>query len=388
MPARRRSSSRKRVYKRRRSYSSYGRRTYRRSTPRVRQMSRSARGRTQCVCPGDMSPGTKFALAQLDPFDVVVSGAKVPDSNVQPSISTTDIEQVSLTSSAVSTDLNGMAFRPQYTWGTVTATAGAALGWGATYTSNSNYRSKRTAYANAIELTRPVAHGIRISSPIAPTNASGFVHVALSTETNYGTAAWTFPTTIAQISGCQFYKRVTLASLTQSPLTICNKWTDETAFRYSSPTSDIIQATGIGFQTDFSWAVIVIITEGVPVSANVISAEHCLISEGIPQKDGPILGTPAAASSPGTLSATSNMMSNTEPTHTEAENQSYVARGAQAIVRGAQEQGEAVFQQVGAPILQHLGRAGVNAGAQYFYNMVTGVGGIGGVNSNPNRLTN
>jgi len=192
---------------------------------------------------------------------------------------------------------------------------------------------------------------------------------------------------IAEISGCQFYKRVTLASLTQSPLTIINKYIDDLAFRYSGPTSDITQGTGNSFQTDFSWGAIVIITEGAPVSTVVLSAEHLLISEGIPTKDGPIVGSQAASNSPGILSATSQMMSVTEPTHTEADQQGYIQRGTNAIVQSAREQGEAIFQQVGVPLLQNVGRAGVNTAAQYFYNAVTGTGGIGGVNNNPRRLT-
>ena len=32
-----------------------------------------------------------------------------------------------------------------------------------------------------------------------------------------------------------FYRKVTLASLTQSPLTVVNKFLDQTAFRYTDP---------------------------------------------------------------------------------------------------------------------------------------------------------
>ena len=156
MPARRRSYSRKRFPRRR---SGPVRRTYKRRTS-TRRVSRTTRSRSACVCPGDLAPATKFALAQLDPFHSNAMGAKVPDSNTQPSVSTTDTEQVTLLSAGLATDLFGMAFRPQYTWGTVTATPGGSLSWGGTYTVNSLNRSKRAAYAAAIELTRPVAHAV------------------------------------------------------------------------------------------------------------------------------------------------------------------------------------------------------------------------------------
>jgi len=228
MPPRRRTYSRRRAPARRRSVR---KRTY--SRPK-RTMSRSNRGAAgRCVCPGEMSDGAKFALAQLDPFHPAVSGAKIPDSNVQPSISTTDIEQVNIVSSATLTDLNGAAFRPNWTWATQNATPGAAVTWGVAYVTNSVNRTKRPGYNQAIELTRPVAHAIRLSSSLSPTTASGFVHVAISTETNFGAVTWQYPSTIAEISGCQFYKRVTLASLTQSPLTVINKWIDDTGDRKS-----------------------------------------------------------------------------------------------------------------------------------------------------------
>lgn len=351
-------------------------------------MSRSTRGRQACVCPGELTPATKFALAQLDPFHSNAMGAKVPDSNTQPSISSTDTEQVTLLSSGLSTDLFGMAFRPSFTYGTITATPGSPLNWGVAYVTNALNRSKRTAYAAAIELTRPVAHAVRLSSPLAPTSASGFVHIAISTETTFGANTWQYPTTIAQISGCQFYKRVTLASLTQSPLTIINKWIDDTAFRYSSPTANIESATASVFQTDYAWGNIVMILEGVPTGVNVISAEHLLMSEGIPQKDSPIIGTPAAASSPGTLQATAEMQAHSEPFHTEAEQEGYIQRGVNAFAQGASEQSDRLFQRVGVPLLQAVGQQATSSAVNMFYNAITGQGGISGVNSNPNRLAN
>jgi len=384
MPARRRSYSRKRFPRRR---SGPVRRSYKRRTS-TRRVSRTTRSRSACVCPGELTPATKFALAQLDPFHSNAMGAKVPDSNTQPSVSTTDTEQVTLLSAGLATDLFGMAFRPSFTYGTITATPGSPLNWGAAYVTNALNRSKRTAYAAAIELTRPVAHAVRLSSPLAPTAASGFVHIAISTETTFGANTWQYPTTIAQISGCQFYKRVTLASLTQSPLTIINKWIDDTAFRYSSPTANIESATASVFQTDYAWGNIVMILEGCPIGVNVISAEHLLMSEGIPQKDSPIIGTPAAASSPGTLQATSDMQSRSEPFHTEAEQEGYIQRGVNAFAQGAAEQGDRLYERVGVPLLNAVGQQATSSALNMFYNAITGQGGISGVNSNANRLAN
>jgi len=377
MPPRRRSYAKRRAPARR-----YARPSVRRRRSTGRRVSRPVRSKSSCACPSELTPGIKFALAQLDPFDPTALGAKIPDSNTQPSISTSDVEQNSLLTGAVATNLHAMAFRPNYTLGVVTATPGAPIVWPAAYAGGAN-RAKRAAYSGAIELTRPVAHAIRITSPVAPTTASGFVHIAISTETLHLASTWQYPTTIEQISSCQFYKRVTLASLTQSPLTIINKWIDDTAFRYSSPTSSISSAGNEAFQTDYGWAAIVIITEGVPVSTVVLSAEHVLISEGIPNKDSPLIGTAAASANPTVISAVSDMQAQQDSFHTEEQQNDFMQRGAAALARGARAQGMEAFNSIGIPILESVGRGAVSMA-------LVGVNqlGIGGVNNNPNRISN
>lgn len=379
MPARRRTSSRKRSYRRSSTLSDgrrYGPRQVRRATRRVRRALRSRQ--PECSCPSELSPGAKFALAQIDPFHVSSHGAKIPDSNTQPSIANTDCEQVTLTSSAVAADLNGIAFRPFYTWGTVTATPGAALNWGVAYATNIANRSKNAAYSVAMELSRPVAHAIRISSPVAPTAATGFVHIGISTESIFGGVTWQYPTTIAQISGLQFYKRVTLASLTQSPVTVINKWIDDTAFRYSAPNGTTVTGTGSSFQTDYAWGTLVIICEGCPVSSAIVSAEHMLLSEAIPSKDAVIVGTTAAPNNPDILSATSSMQSNTEGIHTENEQDNHFRESLGELKKSATEQGLHALRSLG-PVVTKLA---MSSATDY----VNRAFGIGGVNDNPNRI--
>jgi len=369
-----------RRYRRRNAYSA-PRRTY------TRRRAPSRRTKAPCKCPSELSPGAKWAIAQLDPFDPNCLGAKIPDSNTFPSIANTDTDIVSLAASAA-TFLAGIAFRPQYTWGTVTGVGAAGVvGWGATYSTLASNRVKRTDYATTMELTRPVAHAIRMSSPIAPTTATGFVHIALAVETQFSTSSWAYPTTVAEIAGCQYYKRVTLASLTQSPLTVINKWVDDTGFRYSSPATDQTSTNSAGFQSDYGWANIVVIVEGGPTTGTLLSFEHILLSEGIPQKSSVIIGTQAASNSPGALAAVGEMSNEQSPFHTEAEQENYITRGANAIAQGAAQAGEAVFNNVGVPLLQRLGQRAVGVAATMAYASMTGTGGLPGVNSNPNRLS-
>jgi len=370
------------TYRRRRRPTTY--------TPRKRRRTTTTRKTTNkpCVCPGELSHGAKWALAQLDPFDNRCQGAKIPDSNTIPSISNSDVDILSVSSTAVASDLTGRAYRPFYTQAVCAATSGAALAWGNFGGVNWSNRSKQAAYVAAMELIRPVAHAVRLSCPLAPTSASGFVHIGLSTEGMHeSTQAIKYPTTIAEMSGLSNYRRFTLASLTQAPITVINKWLDDTAFKYSASNAGT-GTSGIAMtnQTDYAWATIIIVVEGAPVSSQVLSVEHLLLSEGVPDKSGVIIGTQAAPSAPGVLSSVSSMQTETAFVHTEAEQESYIARGVEALARGAAEQGAAAFEQVGVPLLNRVGRMAVNAGGNYFANMIMGRGGLPGVNANPNRL--
>jgi len=342
----------------------------------------------KCKCPGELTPSQKFMLAQIDPFDTKSAGAKIPDSNMMPSISNHDTDIVAGIGPSGTNTVAAWAFRPAYQYGHVQASpAAGSVSWGTAYGNFALSRSKATAYAGQIELTRPVAHAVRITCPYAPTTASGFVHIGLATETVYGENTWTWPTTVAEMANLQFYKRVTLASLTQTPFTVINKWLDDTAFRYSSPASLVGTAGSQDFQTDLSWATIIVMIEGTQPGGTSLSFEHLLLSEGIPQRNGVFVGSQAAPNSPATIAAVSSAQSSIDPFHNEAQQDSYMNQGMSALASGAAAAGELVFNTVALPLLEKVGFASVATAAATTVNAIMGVGGISGVNSNPRRIS-
>ncbi|AXH77502.1 MAG: capsid protein [Cressdnaviricota sp.] len=382
--------SKRNVRRPRRRRASVRRRYTRRST-RSRTPRRGMNRQKACRCPGELSPSAKFALAQIDPFEPVCLGAKVPDTNTMPSIANADTDQLSLAGPSAAGNLIAICFNPSYTSATQAATDGAAsVTWSTTFAARRNQSNILTN----IEAYRPVAHAVRIISPLAPTAATGFVHIGLSTESRYGSATVPqYPKTVNEMTGLAHYKRVTLASLTQTPLTVINKWIDETAFRYDAPESaydftaggSAARVTTFNFQQ--SWATIIVMVEGqATTTVSPISFEHLLLSEMLPAKTSFLLGTSAAPNSPGTMSAVSAMQSETDAMHTEAEQESYIQRGVDAFSRGAQTAGADVFNNVAEPLLERFGRYAVSAGMAYALNASRGTGGIPGVNSNPNRL--
>lgn len=350
--------------------------------------------KTPCKCPGELTPTAKFALAQLDPFHPNALGAKIPDSNTMPSIANCSVDQVSCPL-ATTGFLTGFAFRPMYNYATIAATPASAttVTWGAAVGTNASNRRDYTAFVGQMEAVRPVAHAVRLVSQLSPTSATGFVHIGLSVESQYSAAAntWQFPTTVNEMMGLSFYKRVTLASLTQSPITVINKWIDERGFQYQNTG----QATTITTAADaevvnpfgYSWATIVVLVEGAPTTPSPLAAEHLLLTESIPKKDSILIGTQAAPNSPGTMSAVSTMAGNTDFTHTEDGQDSYIQRGLESFQEGAAVAGEQVWNNVAQPLLSKIGGYAVNTAFNAVVAGIMGRGGLPGVNSNPARLS-
>lgn len=377
----------RRTYRRRSSYSRPAPAVRRRAPRALKSTRRAPRGPGACHCPGELTAAAKFVMAQIDPFDTLCHGAKIPDSNTFPSIANTDTELVAMSAPGAAGNLSAIALRPQWTHSYVRPISAATLNWGANWDERAVNRARRSAYNSAMELSRPVAHACRITSPLSPTTASGFVHIALSSEHNYTALTWQYPTTIEQMSGLQYYKRVTLSSLTQTPLTIINKWLDDTAFRYIAANNGGGAGSSANeINTDYGWASIVIIVEGAPANESPLSIEHILLTEGVPDKSGVIIGTPAAQNSPGAMQAVGNVNSKLEPFHTEAGQTGYIEQGVRLVAEGAVQAGTAVYNEIAQPLLTRIGHSLGNTAVNYAINAVMGLGGIPGVNANPNRL--
>lgn len=373
-----RRSVRKRAPARRRAYTR--RRTYRR---------RRAAPKSNT----EVTPATKFAIAQLDPFEPQALGAKVPDSNTIPSIANADTDIVAVPAPSTAGYLTGLGFNPSYQTAVMAPAQGAtSLDWTATTYAT---RSKASQFVASIEAYRPVAHALRLTSPLAPTSCTGFVHIGIDVESRYRATNFSAPDyagSVSDMAGLPYYKRVTLASLTQSPLTVVNKWIDESAFRYDDPRSTYSFLSSAStpqtqtFNLQQSWGSIIVIVEGAPTGSSPLSVEHLLMTECQPQKSAFILGTQAAPYSPGLMSATSTMVSEGDFAHTEAEQDTFVGRGLNHLVNGLASGGRQIFNQYAPSVLNALGhRVGQTAMNMAVQGMM-GLGGIAGINNNANRL--
>jgi len=332
----------RRRFARRRYYS--GASSYRLPAKRRRRATTTGRRKTmrsKCACPqAELTPGDKFLLAQADPFEPRALGAKVPDSNTVPSVAVSLTELLGFGLAAAG-DARCIALLPTFTSSIVQSTtaSSSAWTWSAAYGGTSSW-SKRPDFSNTFELTRPVAHGVRITSNNAPTTSTGFVHIAVANESFRASTSWPYAVNIAEMSGYSWYKRVTIASLTQSPLTVINKYVDETAFRYEDAASlNAGDASSMEFHVPWGWGAILIAVEGA-ATTTPIQMEMILHHESIPKQSAVLMGSTAAAYSPGVISATSHMVANSDFTHTEDQQDQYVSR---SLSTAAQAIGDAVI---------------------------------------------
>lgn len=326
MPVARR---RKRSYARRPAYRRRYRRRYARRRPTTRRRVPKKKKVTL----------TKFMLGQINPFDDRVLGAKIPDANTTPSSTVVANDEWAIAGDGLNT-LVGWAFRPWLNSQAVQAVASSGNSWtwpasfadGVGGGNSARYSSIIGNYA----LARPVANGVRLTCPVAPTSVTGFCHVALYCESMFGATTWTYPTSLGQLNNCIWYKRYPLAMLTQKGLTVVNKITDCTASQYVDLTSDMAaNASDLNKMQDGMCAILVIL-EGVPLStATQLSAEVITHYEALTKPSGVITPSPAAEFSPQELAGVSRVAATTDAVMFDGGEDRRIHEAVNAIVQGA-----------------------------------------------------
>lgn len=380
----RRSKVGRRRYTRRRSYSRtrtpYRRQYRRRYVPSVRKHG------------VNFIQNNPFLLGQIDPFMDTVKGLKIPDQNTMQSETLTVQDEFSLVfPTPVGTEnVRAFLFNTGPTSVFVESSAGTGSWvWGASFTGGSDMATFSNI-SNSYEALRLGANGVRISSPVAPTTATGFVHVCIYAPSTYGATTWPFPTSIGQMRDLPWYRKITLAALTQNPLTIVNKFLDQTAFRYTDPDetfSGFANSNKNSFQITHSWASILVVVEGVPTGQTVLTAETIHHFEALPKFGTSSSANPAAPSDPQQMEAGARISQVAPATHMESE-QANVLNAAQGAVEGIVTGFLEGVGSRGREAANVAGQAAVSMGMMALANRARGVGpGIGGVNNDQYRLT-
>jgi len=321
----------------RRSYAKYRRRPYRsyKRTYGYRKK-RSVRKSSGKITPAVLP---KFVLAQLTPFAEEVKGVKIPDSNTYPSTPLASEDEFSMVTTATST-LSVAAFTPYLPAAFVvpgTYVSGSSWSWAASF-GGTTASARTTSIANNYELVRPVAHGVRLYCPLAPTSTTGFVHVCIYAPSDLAASTWALPTTITQMNNCPWYKRYPLAMLTQKPVIVSNKFLDCTATRYTDPADPNYTQTVNGYGANPGWAVIIVAVDGQPaVVSTPVVAETITHYEATPLMTGVNSSSAAANFNPSVLQATSVVTGHVDTVYTDTDQPNVLQAAAQAVQRGVNQ---------------------------------------------------
>lgn len=323
---------------------------------------------------------TKFQLAQINPFDYNVVGAKIPDSNTQPS-DTFKAEDRIVATSLASGFAVANAFLPNLAQVSVatTAVSSTTWSWGSAY----GFGSASTNYTNATnsyQAARPVGHGIRLTCPAAPTTITGFVHICVVPVDTTGTT-WTFPTDLGGMANAPWYKRFTLAQLTQQSVTVVNKFIDCSATIYRDPSLTEVSAQSNPQQFEFAngWCAIVVALEGAPTTPQaVLGIESIIHFEALPKTGSLAAFSPAAPFNTAELQAVSRTAGATSAVFTENTESQHYRDAADAVGGGMYQAASEIYNDYVVPGLRNAAYAttyGV-AGAAAGY-----LGGLQGVNT-------
>lgn len=362
-----------RTYRRRRSYPRYRRRRSYRSRGRY---NRRRRTRSKGMTKLKLRSASKFALCQIDPFNNDCIGAKIPDSNTFPSCGFRVDDSTGFVVDATY-GMKVACFMPSMKTAYVGGAAASASTWTWTAAYGGGYSNSRlTAFASQYTLFRPVGHGLKLTCPLAPTSVTGNVHIAVIASSDMGSTTWNFPTSLAGMSNAMFYQRYSLASLTQQPLTVVNKFLDCTAQRYIDPNSDGIENSTDATLNTNGWAAILVVVEGAPVSTTPLQVEYVTHVEAIPSSTGLSTSTPAAAYDVSQLQEVSRIAGETPAAFQESQRSSYMSQVVQAMQSGMYGAANNIFDRVVIPAAYGFGG----------YAARTAFNGIAGV-TNLNRNT-
>lgn len=317
------------------------RRTKRRMTRRARRAA-SAPGADERKKMTGTSHGDKYVLAQADPFDENVDGVKIPDANAQPSTPLKAEDTIDLLLDPT-WDSRCYAFNPTCQAVAVAATRTGASTWTWAAAFGNTADSVKLAQLRAdFDLFRTVAHGIRITSGLAPTAATGFVHVCVYSQALYNQNTWTYPTSVSQMQAVPGYRRIPIGRLTSEGLTIANRCMDVTSQRYTDTDSPVYANAGtMEFQTPLQWASIIVAVTGAPVGSVPLAIESIIHFECIPRVTSVSTATPAASFNPGALGAGSAAQSKTSPSYTDGERTQRKAKAIANAIGGAMKAGGA-----------------------------------------------
>jgi len=251
---------------------SQGRRKNKRKKKKGRK--RKRRGRNSIFRGPSMSQVSSFLAARMDPFHPAAIGAKIPDSFSFPTATALFKTSVGLATPQGSYTTGGfLTCNPQLVMASMTpasVTAGGTATWTGASASAAQGYSTLATYAS---MYRTVGWGVRLTCPLGLTTASGntwICHVPQNFDTDkYGYTY--FPGTLSIIESNMYSKSYSTVQLSERPVCITGRMTDEGCTRFRAVTGPINAAPYA--ENDSGHCSINILVNAAPTSSNILTAE-------------------------------------------------------------------------------------------------------------------
>lgn len=251
----------------------------------------------------------QFTLAQVKPFHADALGVRVPDLNVNSSIPFHVVDRFNF--SATTAYSVASAFFPwpnvcradmtvNTTGGTDTWAVPATFGGIAQVTSLASITS-------TFKACRAAAHGIKLTTQVAPGYAQGNIHVCWVPQL-VGTTTWQFPASVSDMCSMPGYHRFSVASLINNPAFLTNKFLDSTAFEYRVPTQTLGTTNPSG-EFALGWNFVFIAVENAyntNAATNQVQVEQIMHMEAQPALNQVLLSASPSPSNPAAFARAMN----------------------------------------------------------------------------------
>lgn len=247
-------------------------------------------------------PLPKYAIASINPFCKAAYGAKIPDEQMLPTVSSFSRGNITLTTDASGVYAGTFTFWPDQAYVVPSAQTATQLTWPA----GKPYAG--TGSAAQLDATmssyRTVAWGVKVSVSTSYTATSGFLHVCYH-NVRGSDSNWTFPDNMSNYQTQPYYRRIPLASLIENELLLPGLTTSTKAHAFRDGITTVFTDN-----IDSGWSAISIWIVGAPASTAVAIADYVYHLEGFPKLQAggtyPVNSTGATPFSPGLLAAVKN----------------------------------------------------------------------------------
>lgn len=231
--------------------------------------SRRRRRRNRRSARSGMHPSV---YARVNPYCPLAAGARCPDEFGYPTATAVLKNQLNLVTNSGGFYAGAWSYHPnrffqQY----ASIDANGTVTWAGGSTQNV---PQLDALRQMAQVVRSVGWGLRITTDLSLTSASGHLWIAHCPEDTSRLIQDTLPSTEAQFATLPVSMKFSLVELAERPLIVPGKAFDNGIYRFRDVDDDWKDGNGYQVESSTGWTNIAIYITGAPASANCINVEY------------------------------------------------------------------------------------------------------------------